>query len=168
MDHIHVTVAAIIKRNNHYLLVKELASSGEIVFNQPAGHVELKESLIDAVKREVKEETNLTFTPTSLIGTYLLSPAANGKTYLRFCFVGDVPDNEHPSPQDPDILENCWFTKEQIIQMKPKQLRSALVLKCLNDFLQGKRLPLGSLSSFHDEHELGASCYQSLKLHNND
>ena len=168
MDHIHVTVAAIIKRNNHYLLVKEQASSGEIVFNQPAGHVELKETLVNAVIREVKEETNLTFTPTSLIGTYLLSPAANGKTYLRFCFVGDVPDTEHPSPLDPDIIENCWFTKEQIIQMKPQQLRSALVLKCLNDFLQGKRLPLDSLSGFHNEDQLGVDCYESLKRHRDE
>ena len=55
MDSIHVTVAAIIKRNDQYLLVKERASSGDIVFNQPAGHVELKESIQEAVIREVYE-----------------------------------------------------------------------------------------------------------------
>ena len=63
MDKIHVTVAAIIKRNDQYLLVKEKASSGEIVFNQPAGHVELEESLHNAVIRETLEETGLDFTP---------------------------------------------------------------------------------------------------------
>ena len=85
MDQIHVTVAAIIRRNNQYLLVKERSSAGEIVYNQPAGHVELRESLLDAVSREVKEEAGLDFEPTQLIGTYLMSPASNGKTYLRFC-----------------------------------------------------------------------------------
>jgi len=162
MDQIHVTVAAIIKRNSQYLLVKERASSGDIVFNQPAGHVELKESLIDAVIREVKEETGLDFEPSSLIGTYLLSPAANGKTYLRFCFVGDVPQEQQACPQDPEIIDNCWFTLEQITQMPLKELRSALVLQCINDYLDGKRIPLETTSYFNDEHRLADECYNSL------
>ncbi len=167
MDKIHVTVAAIIKRNDHYLLVKERASSGDIVFNQPAGHVELKESLPDAVIREVKEETGIDFTPTGLIGTYLLSPAANGKTYLRFCFVGNVPDNQQPSPQDPEILENCWFTLDEIAAMDRKELRSALVLQCLTDYLDGKRIPLETVNYYNDEHHLADGCYQSLSLSQN-
>jgi len=141
MDKIHVTVAAIIKRNDHYLLVKERASSGDIVFNQPAGHVELNESLPDAIIREVKEETGLDFTPTGIVGTYLLSPAANGKTYLRFCFVGEVPEGQSPSPQDPEILENCWFSLED-----------------------GKRIPLETVSFYNDEHRLGENCCESLTL----
>lgn len=164
MDKIHVTVAAIIKRNGNYLLVKERASTGNIVFNQPAGHVELKESLPDAIIREVKEETGLDYTPTGLIGTYLLSPATNGKTYLRFCFVGNVPENQSPYPQDPDILENCWFSLEEIVAMDKKKLRSALVLQCLTDFLDGKRIPLETVSFYNDECQLGDSCCESLNL----
>lgn len=164
MDKIHVTVAAIIKRKDQYLLVKERASSGQIVFNQPAGHVELKESLIDAVIREVKEEAGLDFSPTGLIGTYLLSPATNGKTYLRFCFVGDVPESQTPSPQDPDILENCWFTLQEITAMDRCQLRSALVLQCLTDFLDGKRIPLETVSYYKNEHQLADQCYDALNL----
>jgi len=162
MDEIHVTVAAIIKRNEQYLLVKEKASSGDIVFNQPAGHVELEESLQDAVIREVLEETGLDFTPTSLIGTYLLSPATNGKTYLRFCYLGEVSDSQQPKPQDPDILDACWFTLKEITEMPQKSLRSALVLKCLNDYLSGKRLPLDSLSFYGNEQKLADDCYQSF------
>ena len=162
MDSIHVTVAAIIKRNNQYLLVKERASSGDIVFNQPAGHVELKESLIDAVIREVFEETGLDFKPTSVVGTYLMSPAANGKTYLRFCFDGDVPHDQQAEPNDPEILDNCWFTLTEITQLSKKELRSALVLRCLDDHIKGKRLPLDTLNYFADEHMLADQCYQSL------
>ncbi len=162
MDKIHVTVAAIIKRNDQYLLVKERASSGDIVFNQPAGHVELKESLVDAVIREVHEETGLDFTPTNLIGTYLLSPATNGKTYLRFCFNGTVPEEQQPSPNDPDILENCWFTLQQLTDLSRKQLRSALVLKSVHDHIDGKQLSLDSLEFFADEHGLADVCYQNL------
>jgi len=163
MDKIHVTVAAIIKRNDHYLLVKEKASSGDIVFNQPAGHVELKESLHDAVVREVLEETGLDFSPTSLIGTYLLSPATNGKTYLRFCYLGEVCENQQANPQDPDILDACWFTLQQITDMPQKSLRSALVLQCLNDYLNGIRHPLDSLNFYGNEQRLADDCYQILK-----
>ncbi len=162
MDQIHVTVAAIIKRNDQYLLVKEKASSGDIVFNQPAGHVELKESLIDAIVREVMEETGLDFLPTALIGTYLISPAANGKTYLRFCFVGGVNDTQQASPQDPEILDALWFTLEEITRMSKKELRSALVLQCLNDYLSGKRIPMDTISFYSDEHRLAEECYNSL------
>ncbi|WP_444998474.1 NUDIX hydrolase [Aliikangiella sp. IMCC44359] len=163
MDSIHVTVAAIIRRKDQYLLVKETASSGHLVYNQPAGHVELKESLIDAVIREVQEETGLDFTPTALIGVYLLSPATNGKTYLRFCFAGETPEHQQPSPQDEEILENCWLTAKQIAQLPREKLRSALVLKCIKDFQQGKRLPLESLYYSGDEVDLGETCFKYLR-----
>ena len=162
MDQIHVTVAAIIERNSQYLLVKERASSGDIVFNQPAGHVELKESLKNAVIREVLEETGLDFTPTALIGTYLLSPAANGKTYLRFCFVGDVSDEQQANPQDPEILDALWLTLEEITSLSKKELRSALVLQCLDDYIAGKRIPMDTVCFFGDEHRLAEECYNSL------
>lgn len=154
MDSIHVTVAAIIRRNDQYLLVKETASSGAIVFNQPAGHVELKESLYDAVVREVLEETGLNFTPTALVGTYLLSPATNGKTYLRFCFVGETPDDQQPKPNDPDILDTQWFSVEEITALPTESLRSALVLQCIHDYLRGIRLPLETLKFYNDEYAL--------------
>ena len=162
MDSIHVTVAAIIKRNDQYLLVKERASSGDIVFNQPAGHVELRESIQEAVIREVYEETGLDYTPTSLVGTYLLSPATNGKTYLRFCFNGEVPEDQTPEPNDPEILDNCWFTQQQITDLSRKELRSALVLRCLDDHIKGKQIPLESLDFYADEHRLADECIQSL------
>ena len=154
MDSIHVTVAAIIRRKEQYLLVKEKSSLGEIVYNQPAGHVELKESLIDAVIREVAEETGLTFTPRSLTGTYLLSTATNGKTYLRFCFIGDVPEHQDAKPQDSDIIDNCWMCIDEISNLPKEKLRSGLVLQCIKDYLSGIRIPLETLSFSNDEHQL--------------
>ncbi len=163
MGEIHVTVAAIIKRNQHYLLVKEKSSSGDIVFNQPAGHVELEESIAEAVVREVKEETNLDFSPEYLIGTYLLSPATNGKTYLRFCFYGAVPEEQIASPNDPEIIDNHWFSLNDITGLSRKELRSALVLQCIQDFESGQRLPLDSISYYNDEHAMADKCYLHLK-----
>ncbi|MDH5434342.1 MAG: NUDIX hydrolase [Gammaproteobacteria bacterium] len=163
MDVIHVTVAAIIRKDNQYLLVKEKSSQGEIVYNQPAGHVELEESLIDGIIREVREETGLDFIPGALTGTYLLSTATNGKTYLRFCFVGDIPLNQVPSPIDPDIIENVWMTAEEIFDLPLKSLRSGLVLKCLQDYLKGIRIPLESLNFSNDEFQMIDRCIKDFK-----
>jgi ADP-ribose pyrophosphatase YjhB (NUDIX family) len=52
----HITVATIVERAGKFLMVKE-KSGGRLVYNQPAGHVELNESLLDAAIRETLEET---------------------------------------------------------------------------------------------------------------
>ena len=84
----NTTVAAVIEKDNRFLLVEE-EIDGKLVFNQPAGHLEKDETLIEAIKREVLEETTFEFVPKSLIGIYLY-PNTNNKniTYLRFCFCG--------------------------------------------------------------------------------
>ena len=65
----NTTVAAIIEKNEQFLLVEE-EIEGKLVFNQPAGHLEKGETLIEAIKREVLEETTFEFTPKSLVGIY--------------------------------------------------------------------------------------------------
>ena len=75
----NTTVAAIIEKDDKFLLVEE-DIEGRIVFNQPAGHLEKGETLIEAVKREVLEETTYKFTPESLIGIYLYQNP-NNKNY---------------------------------------------------------------------------------------
>jgi ADP-ribose pyrophosphatase YjhB (NUDIX family) len=64
----HTTVASVIEKEGRFLMIEELNSNGEAVINQPAGHLEEAESLIDAVIRETREETAWGFTPESLIG----------------------------------------------------------------------------------------------------
>lgn len=82
----NVTVAAIIRWQDRYLLVEEQEHSGRHVFNQPAGHLEHGENLVEAVMREVQEETGLTLTPDGWVGVYLFSTPYRKLTYLRFCF----------------------------------------------------------------------------------
>ncbi len=161
MSDIHVTVAAIIEHENTYLIVEESDQQGHRVYNQPAGHLEPNESVIDAVVREVREETGLEFQPTHLIGSYFLSPATNGKHYLRFCFSGDVKGVENLRPQDPDIIAAHWMSLDDICQLGRK-LRSALVLKCLEDYLDGKRYSLDQFHYTPDELQLAEMCYTRL------
>lgn len=138
-----LTVAAIIERTGRFLFVEERDGDGPRVLNQPAGHVEEGEALIAAVIREAREETGLAFTPEGLVGIYALR-AANGKDYLRVCFHGAVEEGE-AKPEDADILACHWLTREELTA---KPLRSNLVARCLDDYLNGQRLPLEAASVF--------------------
>jgi len=134
-----LTVAAIIERQGRFLFVEEADKvSGLPVINQPAGHVDPGESLIEAVRREVREETGLAFTPETIVGFYPLK-AANGKDYFRICFTGSVPDAAVAAPEDPDILRCHWLTRAELAAAS---LRSGWVLRCLDDALSGRRYPL--------------------------
>ena len=134
-----LTVAAIIERQGRFLFVEEADKvSGLPVINQPAGHVDPGESLIEAVRREVREETGLAFTPETIVGFYPLK-AANGNDYFRICFTGSVPDAAVAAPEDPDILRCHWLTRAELAAAS---LRSGWVLRCLDDALSGRRYPL--------------------------
>lgn len=140
MWHPDVTVAAVCEQQGKFLLVEERAkSTKKIVFNQPAGHLEDGESILEAVIRETLEETCCHFTPTALIGLYRLR-AENGKTYLRYTFTGTVSEVDPKHELDPDIIQTHWLSLNEI--RASNSLRSELVLNCIDDYLAGKRYPL--------------------------
>lgn len=135
----NVTVAAIVTCQEKFLLVKERDKhTGEICYNQPAGHLEANETLAEAAHRELIEETGISLNASHLVGIYNLH-ATNGIHYMRFSFAFNSPELSKPSPKDDDILSADWFSLEQI---KSLPLRSPLVLKCIEDHLAGKAYPL--------------------------
>ncbi len=141
-----VTVAAIIEHEGRFLLVEEETSDG-IRFNQPAGHLDPGESLIDAVSREALEETAHEFTADALVGVYMSRYLSNRTgddvTYLRFAFSGKV-GAKHDRPLDEGILRALWMTHEELVACREKH-RSPLVLQCVDDYLAGKRSPLSTI-----------------------
>lgn len=138
-----VTVAAIVERDGQFLLVEEETSDG-IRFNQPAGHLDPNESLIEAVARETMEETAHEFAATAMVGMYMtryLSSRTNKEvTYLRFAFCGKV-GARHDRPLDEGILRAVWMTREEMLACESKH-RSPLVMRCVDDYLAGQRAPL--------------------------
>lgn len=141
-----VTVAAICERDGHFLMVEERSkSSNQIVFNQPAGHLEDGESLIEAVIRETLEETCRHFTPTELLGVYRVRSDA-GKTYIRVAFCGEISGLDDACTLDPDIMATHWLSYAEL--QSHENLRSELVLTCINDYRAGIRFSLDTLREF--------------------
>lgn len=138
-----LTVATIVERDGRFLIVEEQIKL-KAVFNQPAGHVEDAESIVDAAIRETLEETAWTFEPRHLIGTYLWRNPENGRTTLRFALSGDVTQHDPRRRLDHGILRTHWLSRDELVAATPK-LRSPLVLHCLDDYLSGRRFELSAM-----------------------
>lgn len=146
-----VTVASVIEHEGRFLMVEEL-QHGQLTINQPAGHMEHGESLLEAVRRETLEETGWNFEPTALLGIFHMQRADPGRVYLRFTFTGQLLGQEPGYQLDPDILAVHWLTAEEIRNQQPRAWRSALVGQSLDAYTAGLRYPLDSLRYFisHD------------------
>ncbi|MDP1537115.1 MAG: NUDIX hydrolase [Burkholderiales bacterium] len=138
----NVTVAAVVERKGTFLLVEEQTAEG-IRYNQPAGHLEAGESLLDAVIRETLEESARRFTPTALIGIYQYQQPVSGIIYLRFAFTGEISEPEDRA-LDAGILRALWLPVAEIRASRARH-RSPLLLQCIEDFLAGRRYPLDLL-----------------------
>jgi 8-oxo-dGTP pyrophosphatase MutT (NUDIX family) len=141
---IDVTVAAVIEDHERFLLVEERAG-GRTVLNQPAGHLEPEESLLDAVRRETSEETGYRFEPTALLGVYLWRSARSDITFLRLAFCGVAKPPLAPPRLDEGIVATHWLTRNQLLS-RESDLRSPMVLRCIDDFRTGIRYPLDLLT----------------------
>ena len=136
-----VTVAAVIERGGQFLLVEE-EDEGRILFNQPAGHLEARESLVQGCAREVLEESAWHFRPAALVGIYRWSkpkrPAGPEVSYLRFAFCGGLGAHEPVRELDAGILRAVWMDAEEI-RATSERHRTPLVLRCMEDYLAGRR-----------------------------
>lgn len=155
-----VTVAAIASRvragRTEYLLVEEETPEG-LKLNNPAGHLDLGESLQQAVVREALEETACAFVPERLVGVYLARFARPARsedvTYLRFAFAGTVGDPDAARRLDEGIVGIRWLTIDEL-RACPDRHRSPLVLRCIEDEIAGRSLPLDAI--FTDASVTGA------------
>jgi phosphatase NudJ len=141
-----VTVAAVIEQHGRYLLVEEQTADG-LRLNNPAGHLDPGESLLDAVARETLEETAYPFQPEALVGIYLARlPKPDGDvTYLRFAFAGRVGDLTSRRLDD-GIVRTLWLTPDEV-RASAERHRSPLVLQCVEDHLAGRRHSLDLLQT---------------------
>jgi phosphatase NudJ len=140
-----VTVAAVIERDGRYLMVEEMTPEG-LRLNQPAGHLDPGESLLQAVAREALEETACTFAPQALLGVYLARFRRSGVdvTYLRFAYLGSAGEPEPGRALDEPIVRTLWLTADEV-RARSAEHRSPLVMRCIDDHRAGRRLPLDAV-----------------------
>jgi len=143
----HVTVATVIERDGRYLLVEERdKSSGDLVFNQPAGHLEAGESLQQAAVRETLEETGWHIRLCGVLGLALYQRPDALVSYHRTTFVGEALDREPNATLDSDIDQIHWLHYEEI-QALSARMRSPLVIAAIDLYRQGHCYPLDMIYS---------------------
>jgi len=136
----HVTVATVVEDQGRFLLVEEHAE-GRVVLNQPAGHLEADESLLEAALRETLEETGWDVELTGVTGIYLYTAPANGVTYQRVCFAARPLRQRPELALDEGIIAPRWLSREEL-EARREQWRSPLIGRCIDDYLAGACYPL--------------------------
>ena len=136
----HVTVAAVIERDGKYLLVEE-RSNGNLVYNQPAGHLDPNETLEQAAVRETLEETGWHIQLDGVVGIALYESPHNGVTYHRTTFYGHAVSHDADIELDNGIQQALWLSYEEIVAASDK-LRSKLVLSAIEQYRKGHKYPL--------------------------
>ena len=150
-----VTVAAVIARDfdgvEKFLLVEEETRDG-LRLNNPAGHLDPGESPEQGCARETLEETAYHFKPTALVGVYMSRferVQANGVldiTYLRFAYCGELGAHVEGQPLDEGIVRTVWLTADEI-RASVDRHRSPLLIRCIEDYLAGRRYPLDMVTT---------------------
>jgi len=135
-----VTVATIVERDGRFLVVEEQTRNG-MRLNQPAGHLEVGESLPAAAIRETLEETGWHVVPTALVGVYRWQAPESQATFVRFAFAADARRHDPARPLDDGIARAMWLTYEDLAAQRPRH-RSPLVLRCVDDYRAGRRWPV--------------------------
>ena len=145
MPNLHITVACVLRRQDKFLFVRERIE-GETVYNQPAGHLEKNETLIEAVKRETLEETGWEIEVTGFLGIYHYLSKSSGIGYVRHSFVGKAINHLEEYRLDEDIIDTCWLNIDEA-ELLSDRMRSPLVLQNLRDFIEKDHYPLSIISS---------------------
>ena len=138
-----MTIAAIIEREGKFLMVEEETDDG-LMLNQPAGHLEANESLVEGAVRETLEETAYEFTPEYVVGVYSWQHPARNVTYLRFAFAGKLGTHHPDRALDTGIVRALWLTEAEVRASRSRH-RSPLVVRCMEDYQRGARAPLDLL-----------------------
>lgn len=144
----HVTVATVIEVDGRYLLVEERDKfSGQMVFNQPAGHLEPAETLPEAALRETLEETGWEIELVGVLGVALYTASANNITYFRTTFLGKPKREIQGATLDADIHATHWLDYDEV-RARAGRMRSEMVLADIDRHRSGILYPLEMIRDF--------------------
>lgn len=143
---VHVVVASVIERAGKFLLVEERINGDNTVWiNQPAGHWEQGESLVEAARREALEETGWEVEPTEILGLYEFQPPDLEYTFLRIAFIASAITYHPLRALDTGIVGPIWLDREEALACRERH-RSPSVMRCIDDYLKGQHYPLSMIA----------------------
>lgn len=138
-----VTVATVVVADGRLLCVEERVN-GQLVLNQPAGHLEPDESLLEAALRETREETGWDVRLTSFLGAYQWKAPETNRHYLRFAFAAEPERHDPARALDEGIVQALWLTPDELLAARDRH-RSPMVWQVVADHLAGHRSSLSVL-----------------------
>ena len=145
-------VGGLLERDGKILLVREAQRKGPDSgkWNHPAGWIDVGENPVEAVKREVLEESGFSFTPKYLLGIYSLERKDIEKELgatphaIKIIFIGDISETSSGKLED-DVTEAKWFSPDEIYAMDNMTLRDLDIKQMVRDYFAGKKFSLESI-----------------------
>lgn len=128
-ENVELTVLCLIHKDNRYLLQDRIKEDWK-GFTLPGGHIEKGESIVDAVIREMKEETGLTIHNPKLCGVKQF-PIDNGR-YIVFLFHTDEFEGEIISSREGAMH---WISKDELPSVNTVEDLNELLHVMLEDNL---------------------------------
>lgn len=136
-----VTVAAVVPRADGRFLLVEETVRGRRVLNQPAGHVDPGECILDALRRETLEETGWHVVPRALVAVYDWVSPTEGLHYIRFTIAAEPVAPAPGARLDHGIIGPRWLGLDEL-EAGAVPARSPLVARSIRDYLDGPLAPL--------------------------
>lgn len=146
----NITMACVVHCKGKFLFVEEI-EYGKRTLNQPAGHLEKDESILQGASRELYEETGIRAEMQKLVKIYQWHAPRSQTDYLRFVFALELDDWVDVTPLDSDITRGLWLTLEEFnayIAQDGQCARNPLVIQAIQDYLHGDSYPLDILTVF--------------------
>lgn len=137
----------VLVQGDTYVLVKEVRHEKAGLYNLPAGTLELDEDLLSCIVRETKEETGADVTLEHFVGIYQ-TVIASGSNVVFMVFAGSVAQDARFQSDEHSVIETLSY--EQIVELDHAgQLRAPSVLKAIDDYRAGQKLPLAAVQAWH-------------------
>lgn len=147
----HVTVATIVEKDGRFLIVEEW-SGDQLVYNQPAGHVEPNETFTNAAVREALEETGWDVELSHISGIYVCASSRSDVTYQRICYAAKTIKHNPNRLLDAGIERAVWLTLDEL-KAQPDKHRSPVVVQCIEDYIAGKHYPIDLVWHYQPQNE---------------